>query len=99
MSGFKNDEPSLPDYTTTTEPVVPVNTECAICLEDPIPSKPVVLPKCRHAFCFSRLQDWQSYRIFDPTVDYIAVSSGDMDKTNKTRCPYCRQDVYKSVTE
>lgn len=101
MDGFKNKEWLLPDSAATAA-VVPVNTACAICLEDPIPSEPVVLPKCNHAFCFSCIQTWQSYSKFDPSIDYSEEPSdgnSNYKSKNQSCCPYCRQDVEKSAVQ
>ena len=38
--------------------VTPINTECCICLGEPI-QDPVTLKSCRHAFCSACLIEWQ----------------------------------------
>jgi Zinc finger, C3HC4 type (RING finger)/MYND finger len=67
----------------TQSTLEPVNTACGICLEEPIKS-PVVLSQCRHAFCFACLKDWQGYRKMDAATKW---------------CPFCRQDIEKSVVD
>jgi tetratricopeptide (TPR) repeat protein len=74
----------LPATTT------PVNTACGICLEEPMQQQ-VVLKDCKHAFCFRCLRDWQAYST--NTAGLFAARNA------ATACPYCRQDIEKSVVE
>jgi MYND finger len=76
--------------------VTPLNSECGICFEDPI-KQPVVLPRCRHAFCFSRLSNWQGDCSESPQNElYRAL--GQEEKITKF-CPFCRKEIGKSVTQ
>jgi MYND finger/RING-type zinc-finger len=88
---------ALPQCGETT--AVAVNTSCGICLEEPM-SNPVVLRKCRHAFCFPCLQGWQQYhqplhRVANSTPNEF-VSGRD---NRNIACPFCRQRMDKSATE
>jgi Ring finger domain len=74
---------TLPVITT------PVNTACGICLEEPIQQQ-VVLKACKHAFCFACLKDWQARSV------NTALSAAE---NSAMSCPYCRQDIKKSVVE
>ncbi|CAM9889157.1 unnamed protein product, partial [Heterosigma akashiwo] len=58
-----------------------VNTdvECGICLEDQA-RDPVVIPQCRHVFCFACLQQWKE------RSDFTGPS-------NRSTCPYCRTEL------
>jgi tetratricopeptide (TPR) repeat protein len=74
--------------------VTPLNSECGICLEDPI-KQPVVLPRCRHAFCFSCLSNWQG-DCSDCPQNEVYKQLGQAEKITKF-CPFCRKKIGKSV--
>jgi len=65
--------------------VVDTNVECGICLEDHI-SNPVVLPGCKHVFCFSCLQEWKRFVENSPI------------HVRKSTCPYCRAEMPSDIT-
>jgi tetratricopeptide (TPR) repeat protein len=76
--------------------VTPLNSECGICLEEPI-KQPVVLPACRHAFCFPCLKSWQGDSK-KSSQDKLWEMLGQTDKVTKV-CPTCRKDIGKSVSQ
>jgi tetratricopeptide (TPR) repeat protein len=80
-----------PDDTCNDSSVTPINTECGICLEEPM-SNPVVLSKCGHSFCFPCLKDWQEA--------YPRHLLDIVKRTERIRnqvCPMCRTTMGKSV--
>jgi MYND finger/RING-type zinc-finger len=76
--------------------VTPLNSECGICLEEPI-KHPVVLPACRHAFCFSCLSSWQGDWRDSPT-NMMWRMMGQTEKITK-HCPFCRVKIEKHVAQ
>lgn len=66
---------------------------CAICLSDAI-DNPVVLPACKHAFCFACLQRWQR----EPLQSEYSPGRA---RGEASRCPLCRietESVEKAAT-
>ena len=59
-----------------------INSECAICLENPI-KRPIVLDACSHAFCSGCLIRWQQ--------QLRPSESGGMDQNRS--CPLCRSET------
>jgi tetratricopeptide (TPR) repeat protein len=50
----------------------------------------VVLEGCKHAFCFACLKEWQTH----------STNTGSFDTEDAAMsCPYCRQDIEKSVVQ
>jgi tetratricopeptide (TPR) repeat protein len=76
--------------------VTPLNSECGICLEEPI-KQPVVLPDCRHAFCFSCLSNWQGDCNDAKPQNLMWEMLGRTENITKF-CPFCRKEIGKSVT-
>ena len=68
-----------------------VNSECGICLQEEM-KDPVVLEKCKHAFCFLCLKEWQTYskRNAQPSSSSPTYSSS---------CPNCRQQITVNLVE
>lgn len=89
----------LPPKSFVTQ-IVPVNTACGICLEEPIRQQ-VVLSGCKHAFCFACLKDWQAYsRQTKWHQQYEAESPVTKKKlASSSWCPFCRRDIEKSVVD
>lgn len=81
-----------------------INTECPICLEDPVVD-PVILEGCRHAFCFACLDRHQSSNRFDAPSNFQqllhrAVRRAEGRPANA--CPLCRtesEDIRLTILE
>jgi ribosomal protein L44E len=72
--------------------VIPLNSECGICLDDPI-EHPVVLPGCRHAFCLSCMSNWQVECKPNPGNLGRRLRGQSIYKF----CPMCRTTIGTSV--
>jgi tetratricopeptide (TPR) repeat protein len=91
---FEKRVPVIPQMEESL--VIPLNSECGICFEEPI-KQPVVLQDCRHAFCFPCLKSWQgdSKNVLQ---DGVWEMLGQTEKVTKF-CPTCRNEIGKSVAQ
>lgn len=60
LHGFETEINKQQRNKETAKTPQPVNNECGICLQEPMVNV-VVLPSCKHGFCFSCLSRWQEY--------------------------------------
>ena len=65
-----------------------INAACPICLDEEI-KNPIVLKKCRHAFCFSCLYQHEKH-MKRPEISVDGVPSSG---PKPVRCPCCRAEV------
>lgn len=80
------------------------NTECPICLEQPIRNL-LVLKECNHGFCSACILQWQQYRklMADLIIDFTPTGIDDITSVEVKRmgmnCPYCRTETTDNLEE
>lgn len=101
-----NRQPYSPHDQQPRQPpseVKAINTECPICLEDPVVN-PIILEGCHHAFCFACLDRYQStHRSADASSNLQQMLRGGVQGQGplpQKQCPMCRaesEDVRETI--